>query len=124
MLRYAIKISFIINARRAGLLSLRTASRNVVRRSYVPFFVKTIANPRLLYVKAALFLCAGVLASALLIARSPHCTTVALLALAVWAFARAYYFAFHVLERYIDGSFRFSGLGSLLRYLMNRTTVS
>ena len=39
-----------------------------------------------------------------------------LLAVAVWSFCRAYYFAFYVLERYVDPGFKFSGLGSLLAY--------
>ena len=44
-----------------------------------------------------------------------------LLAIAIWAFCRAYYFAFYVVERYIDPTFRFAGLASLVRYaLRNR----
>ncbi len=38
----------------------------------------------------------------------------------IWAFARAYYFAFYVLEKYIDPSYRFSGLLSLLHYLAQK----
>jgi len=39
---------------------------------------------------------------------------------AIWSFCRVYYFAFYVIERYIDPSFRFSGLISALRYLRNK----
>jgi hypothetical protein len=40
-----------------------------------------------------------------------------LLALAVWCFCRFYYFAFYVIERYVDPSYTFSGLGSFVGYL-------
>jgi hypothetical protein len=43
-----------------------------------------------------------------------------LLALAVWAFCRAYYCAFYVIERYVDPSFRFSGLLAFARYVWAR----
>lgn len=33
-----------------------------------------------------------------------------LLALSIWGFCRAYYFAFYVIEKYVDPEFRFSGL--------------
>jgi hypothetical protein len=76
-----------------------------------------IESPRLLHAKAALFVALGGLASALLIAERPTLKVAALLALAVWAFARAYYFAFHVIEHYIDGDFQYAGLLSAARYL-------
>ena len=70
-----------------------------------------------MYVKAILMVLAGSLASLLLIARSPSLITCALVTIAVWAFCRAYYFAFYVVERYVDSGYRFSGLGSFARYL-------
>ncbi len=79
-----------------------------------------IQNPRLLYLKGALLLGLGILASALLLIENPSLRTAALLAVAIWAFARAYYFAFYVVEYYIDGSYKFAGLLSFLRYLMRR----
>jgi hypothetical protein len=77
-----------------------------------------IRSRRLLYFKGALFLLLGVLASALLLLEQPSVKVAALLAVAVWAFARAYYFAFYVIEHYIDDEYRFAGLGSFVRYLM------
>ena len=79
-----------------------------------------IQNPPLLYLKGALLLGVGVLASALLLIENPSLRTAALLAVAIWAFARAYYFAFYVVEYYIDGSYKFAGLLSFFRYLMRR----
>lgn len=77
-----------------------------------------ITNPRLLYFKAALFLITGLLSAGLLILEYPTVKVVLLLALAVWCFCRAYYFAFYVIEHYADAGYRFSGLGSFLRYLL------
>ncbi len=65
-----------------------------------------------------LFLRLGGLSAGLLIVDSPRLRTAALLAICVWAFARAYYFAFYVLERYVDPSHRFSGVWLLLRFLL------
>ncbi len=77
-----------------------------------------IVSPRVLYIKAALFLLLGVAAAGLLLAQSPRLSVLALLAIAVWAFARAYYFAFYVIEQYVDGSYRFAGLGPFLLYVL------
>jgi hypothetical protein len=69
-----------------------------------------IQSPRLLYIKGALLLGLGILASAMLILERPSVRTAALLAVAVWAFARAYYFAFYVIEHYIDDGYKYAGL--------------
>ncbi len=57
-----------------------------------------IKDPRLLYAKGALFLYGGALASFLLLSESPTPRNALLLAIAIWCFARAYYFAFYVIE--------------------------
>jgi hypothetical protein len=77
-----------------------------------------ITNPKLLWAKGGLFLGLGLGASALLVSEAPTLEVAALLAVSVWAFCRAYYFAFYVIERYIDPTFRFSGLTSVLRYAL------
>ncbi len=79
-----------------------------------------IRNPRLLYLKGTLLLGLGILASALLLIDNPNLRTAALLVVAIWAFSRAYYFAFYVVEHYIDDSYKFAGLLSFLRYLRRR----
>jgi hypothetical protein len=83
-----------------------------VRREYV----KTLTTPRMLYLKAALFVVAGTAAGCLVVVRQPSLVTATLLVITVWAFCRAYYFAFYVVERYVDPSYRFSGLISFVRY--------
>jgi len=42
------------------------------------------------------------------------------MAIAVWSFCRFYYFGFYVLERYVDPSYKFSGLISMARYVLLR----
>ncbi len=79
-----------------------------------------IQSPRLLYIKGALFLFLGLLAAGLLLAEHANWKFAALLALAIWSFARAYYFAFYVIEHYIDPNFKFSGLWAFCQYLLRR----
>jgi hypothetical protein len=43
------------------------------------------------------------------------------MSIAVWCFCRSYYFAFYVIEHYVDPSYRFSGLWSFVRYLLSRS---
>ncbi|WP_289451933.1 hypothetical protein, partial [Klebsiella pneumoniae] len=71
-----------------------------------------ITNPRRLYLKAALFVVLGLLAGGLILYQHPEWQLALLLAIAIWAFCRAYYFAFYVIEHYIDPGYRFAGLSS------------
>ncbi len=79
-----------------------------------------LTNPKLIYFKGFLFLFCGLLASVLIILDSPTLRTALLLILAIWCFARFYYFAFYVIEHYVDPSYRFAGLWSFARYLLAR----
>lgn len=80
--------------------------------------MREIRDPRLLYLKAALFVLAGGLSAVLLFAPDPTVLRAFLLATLAWSAARAYYFAFYVLERYVDPSIRFAGLTALARALL------
>ena len=84
---------------------------------------KNITSPRVLYIKAGLFLLTGILASLIIVAEAPTLKVASLLVVCIWSFARAYYFAFYVIERYIDPSFRFAGLWSFARYAVRRGTA-
>ena len=44
--------------------------------------------------------------------------------LLVWSSARAYYFCFYVIERYIDPGYRFAGLGSAIRHVLRGRSIS
>ncbi len=61
-------------------------------------------------------LATGLLAATLLLFESPSLKTAILLGITIWGFARAYYFAFYVIEHYIDPSYRFAGLTAFARY--------
>jgi hypothetical protein len=86
--------------------------------------MQDLTSPRLIKLKGALFLALGLLSSILLLAGAPSWRNAFLLVIAIWSFARCYYFCFYVLERYVDPSFRFSGLGSAVRYLFGMNTSS
>lgn len=77
-----------------------------------------LKDPRAIYAKGLLFVIGAVLASGLAILEHPTWTLAALLALALWCACRAYYFAFYVIERYVDGSYRFAGLLDFAAYLL------
>ena len=79
-----------------------------------------LKNPRLIYLKGFLFLLAGIMCGVLLLVEHPTLKTAALLAGAVWCFARFYYFAFYVIQHYVDDQYRFAGLWSFIAYVLRR----
>jgi hypothetical protein len=81
---------------------------------------RDLHRPWLMYLKAALLLAISLLAAALIFLNQPTLRTAALLAIAIWAACRAYYFAFYVIQHYVDPQYHFSGLISFLRYLLRK----
>ena len=79
-----------------------------------------LKNPAIIWTKGVLFLLLGLLASVLLVLQAPSVTIVLLLLLVVWAFCRSYYFAFYVIQHYVDSTYRFSGLLSFLHYALRK----
>jgi hypothetical protein len=63
--------------------------------------MKDITDPRWIKCKGLLFLALGLASSQLLVLEQPTVKVGLLLALAVWCFCRAYYFAFYVIEHYV-----------------------
>ena len=82
--------------------------------------MRDLTNPAWIKLKAALFLVLGLLSSVLLFLREPSLEFGLLLVLTIWCFCRFYYFAFYVIEHYIDSRYRFSGLVSFIRYFISR----
>jgi len=82
--------------------------------------MKDLVNPRLIKFKGLLFLLMGVVSALLLVLENPTLKSGLLLTLCVWAFCRAYYFAFYVIEHYVDAGYRFAGLWSFLVYLVRK----
>ena len=82
--------------------------------------MKDLVNPRLIKLKGILFLLIGILSALLLVLEEPTLKVTVLLAVCVWCFCRFYYFAFYVIEHYVDPGYRFSGLWSFAQYLMQK----
>lgn len=83
-----------------------------------------LKNPCVIKIKGILFLVIGVVSSALLLVDAPSLRNLFLLCMAVWGFCRFYYFAFYVIEHYVDPGYRFAGLWSFVRYLVRRQNGS
>ena len=81
-----------------------------------------LQNPRLIWAKGWLFLLLGSLAAGFLLWQTRSWQIAALLAIAIWAFSRFYYFTFYVIEHYVDGEYKFAGLISFAQYLFRRRT--
>lgn len=79
-----------------------------------------LKNSKAIYMKGLLFLIAGITAGGLIVARTMDWQIIVLLSICVWCFCRFYYFAFYVIQHYVDDGFRFSGLIDFVRYLLDR----
>ena len=82
--------------------------------------MKDLSNPTWIKLKGLLFVLLGVAAAVLIWLEQPTLKVAALLVLVIWCFCRAYYFAFYVIEHYVDSSFKFSGLGAFLAYMFRQ----
>ena len=82
--------------------------------------MKDLSNPFWIKLKGLLFLLIGIIAVILIFLDNPRWQTAGLLFVAIWSFCRAYYFAFYVIEKYVDSSYKFSGLISFIKYLVSR----
>jgi len=79
-----------------------------------------LTSPVIIKVKGIMFLVVGLAAAVLLILEQPTIRIAVLLVIAIWCFCRFYYFAFYVIQHYVDPGYRFSGLFSFARYMLNR----
>lgn len=79
-----------------------------------------LQNPKWMWLKAILLLLIGLLSGGLLLLAAPGWRNAVLLVLCVWGFSRAYYFAFYVIQHYIDPKYKFAGLLDFVRYVMRR----
>jgi len=79
-----------------------------------------LKSKNLIYLKGALFLVAGIISAILIIAERPTLKIGVLLALSIWCFCRFYYFAFYVIQNYVDDGYKFAGLWSFVKYVVGR----
>lgn len=77
-----------------------------------------LSNLWLIKLKAALFLVIVIVASTLLLFRTPEISSALLPGIALWAACRSYYFVFYVLHHYVDSTFRYTGLWAVIQYLL------
>ena len=82
--------------------------------------MRDLTDARWIKFKGILFVVVGAFSTALLLLEAPTPKVALLLGIAVWCFCRAYYFAFYVIEKYVDPGYRFSGLWSAVKYLLAR----
>ena len=82
--------------------------------------MKDLTDPFWIKFKGVLFLFLGLMAAVMLIIDNPTLKDAGLLILTIWCFCRAYYFAFYVIEHYVDPGYKFSGLYSFLKYFLSR----
>ena len=78
-----------------------------------------LKSAALIHLKGWLFLLIALACGALIVMIGDWAVIV-LAALCVWASCRFYYYCFYVIEKYVDSSYRFSGLLSFARYLLRR----
>lgn len=82
--------------------------------------MRELTDPRLMYLKAILFVFAGITAGTALLVERMSMRDLFLLIVCVWCFARAYYFLFYVIEKYIDPRYKFAGIASAVRYFISK----
>jgi uncharacterized membrane protein len=82
--------------------------------------LRELKSPRLIWVKAALFVVAASASAVMLLLQNPSWATLALVTILAWCAARSYYFAFYVAQRYVDPAYRFSGLWSFVAHFALR----
>lgn len=73
-----------------------------------------------IYVKAFLFLLILVGASVLLLLLDDELQRIFYLLCVIWSSARLYYFMFYVVENYIDGSYKYTGIWSFVLFLLKK----
>ena len=79
-----------------------------------------INNPRIMWLKLWLFVSLGLLAVVIALVLFPSIRLAVLMLIAIWAFCRAYYFAFYVIEHYVDSEYRFAGLIDFAKYALKK----
>jgi hypothetical protein len=73
-------------------------------------------------VKGALFAVLALSSAGLLFVESPTPRTAVLVAILVWSACRFYYFLFYVLEKYVDPTLRYAGIGAQLAAIWRRAS--
>ncbi len=79
-----------------------------------------LTSSKWIYTKGFLLLLISLISATLILIQVPKWDIFALLLICLWASCRSYYFAFYVIQNYVGGIDRFSGLFDFARYLLSR----
>ena len=80
-----------------------------------------LKSKNLIIFKGFLFLLCGAVATLTLLGENFSARNALLLAIAIWSFCRFYYFAFYVIEHYVDSTYKFSSLWSFAMYWFKKS---
>lgn len=81
-----------------------------------------LKSSKVIHLKGWLFLFLGIFSAVLLLVESFNYKVAALLAICIWSFCRFYYYAFYVVEKYVDSGYKFAGLLSFVIYLLKKNS--
>ncbi len=79
-----------------------------------------IHSKKLIVIKGFLFALVGIIGALGIWLQIPDWRMALLLAITIWACCRFYYFAFYVIENYVDSEFKFAGLWAMVIWLWRR----
>ena len=79
-----------------------------------------LKQPRWIYLKGLLFLVVLAVSVLSILVENFSWKVVILLGLVIWSAARLYYLMFYVIEKYVDPTYRFSGIIAFMKYLGKR----
>ncbi|MFO0921817.1 MAG: hypothetical protein U0905_04925 [Pirellulales bacterium] len=82
--------------------------------------MRELTSSKAIIAKGLMFLVLGCMTSCLLGWWAGAWTILLLHLISIWAFCRFYFFAFYVIEHYVDRSYRFDGLYAFAWYLWRR----
>ena len=79
-----------------------------------------LKSKKVIMFKGFLFLLIGLLGFAASMLLYPDWRLALLMICTIWGFCRFYYFAFYVIEKYVDPEYKFAGLTDFMRYILSR----
>jgi hypothetical protein len=82
--------------------------------------VKDLKDSRLMYFKGFLFLAILISSVLVILIENFSWKVIILLGLVIWSSARLYYLMFYVIEKYVDPTYKFSGIIAFIKYLVKK----
>lgn len=77
---------------------------------------RDLTSKTAIFAKGFFFLVLGLISGGLLLSSIFSIWNLILLGLTIWSFCRFYYFAFYVIEHYVDSGYKFTGLFDFAKY--------